>query len=125
MAVHETKSANDSLRRRMVVNYATALKLSGDKAASCKKLDEFDWTATSKAFKIAVAAIKDDMPTVLELMSAAAKAGDATIADYQTSPVFRDLRSQAAFQDRFRELFGKELIPQSSLPEDGPASSIE
>jgi hypothetical protein len=124
-AIYETKSANDSLRRKMVINYATAIKLSGDKNRSQKELDALDWSATGKAFKIAVAAIKDDTTTVLELMPAAAKAGDVNMTDYQTAPVFRDLRSQGAFQDRFREIFGKELIPQSNLPPEGPASSIE
>jgi hypothetical protein len=112
--ISQTGRHKDSVRRMMVVNYANAIKQGGDKARAIQELDKFDWTATSRKFQISVAAVKDDLATVLRLMPAVAKA-DIDESEFRTWPVFRDIRAEKSFQEKFRTLFGSELIATPAL----------
>ena len=109
-----TSGGEDLIRRMMAVNYANAIKMGGNKEKAIQQLDALDWSATSRKFQISGAAVKDDLKTVLELMPIVAKK-DIDEEDFRTWPVFRNARGEKEFQEKFRDIFGSELIATPAL----------
>lgn len=110
--ITKTKPTTDLTKRMLIVNYANALKLLGRQKDAKKQLEDVDWSATHVVFQISVAAVLDDCDRVVKLMKEAAKHKD--FGDAKESlrrwPVFHTVKQQPAFQDRFKELFGEDLI---------------
>jgi hypothetical protein len=99
--------------KMMIINYANAVKLSGDKERGEKILDSEDWSAVTDNFKICVAAVKDDMDTVLELMHPVVTMGLMGTGDFREWPVFDSMRSDPKFISSFEEQFGEKMFPGS------------
>jgi hypothetical protein len=114
--INHTGKSSDKMRRMMVVNYANAIKLGGDKKRARSELAKYDWSATNSAFQISVAAVRDDTSEVVQLMPHAVKSGEISEVNLRSWPVFKTVRGEKAFQDKFRELFGKDLIVSAALP---------
>jgi len=115
-----TKSENDLLRRMLAVNYANAIKLDGDKPRAEKELEKFDWSATNLAFQISVAAVKDNLNEVVKLMPTAVKSNELSEAALRRWPVFKIMRGQKPFQDKFKDIFGKDFISVATLAPEPP-----
>jgi hypothetical protein len=116
--VYHCPSGTDEVRRMMIVNYANALKLSGDVAGALKVVDAHDWTASSLKFVVSVAAVRDDIGAVIKLMEQASKTGDLGLAEFRTWPVFRPMRSNAEFRTAFKRIFGKDIIDDTVADAD-------
>lgn len=96
-------------RRMLVVNLASSFRHSGNQNKCVSTLDQEDWSASSEDFRICVAALKDDVDAVLQIMPAVAnKLVDK--ASFRTWPVFKWVREVADFQQKFEEIFGEPLI---------------
>ncbi len=61
------KHGSEAIRKRMIVNYANAIKLDGDKAKAEAILDAEDWSATTDVYRICVAAVKEDVDQVISM----------------------------------------------------------
>ena len=94
----------------MVVNLANAEKLRGNKDEAEKILQSEDWSAATDAFLVCVAAVRDDVQTVIRLMKPAVTAGHLKIADFQDWPVFEKVRSDQVFVDTFEREFNQRIV---------------
>lgn len=113
--INHTGTSSDMMRRMMAVNFANAIKLGGDKKRALTELAKYDWSATNIAFEISVAAVKDDAAQVAKLMSKAVKSGEINEASLRIWPAFKTVRSEKIFQDKFKEIFEKDLIVSAAL----------
>lgn len=104
------KHHSDKDRRMMVVNLANARRLSGNKVAASQTLEREDWSATSIDFQICVAAVKEDIPGLIELMRIAGKNGVISPSEYRDWPVFREIRAIPQFKECFEAIFEESLV---------------
>ena len=104
------KHGDEATRKRMVVNLANAEKLRGNKDEVEKILQSEDWSAATDAFLVCVAAVRDDVQTVIRLMKPAVTAGHLKIADFQDWPVFEKVRSDQVFVDTFEREFNQRIV---------------
>jgi hypothetical protein len=104
------KHGPESIRRRMVVNYANALKMSGDKTEARRVLDEEDWSASGDEYGISVAAVKDDTETVIFMMKRVVGSGKMELRNFREWPVFENIRKDPKFVEEFEKEFGEKLI---------------
>jgi hypothetical protein len=108
--INHTGRSKDRDHRMMVVNYANAIKLGGDKDRAIKELHKLDWSASNSAFRISVAAIEDNLPEILRLMPNAIRNKAISKDDFRGSPVFGPAREDLAFQAAFKKHFREELV---------------
>jgi len=102
--------ASDEIRRTMAINLANAVRLQGRRDEANKFLDKEDWSACSDLFKVCVAAVKEDVTTVVRFMRLIGAGARSNIEDYRTWPVFRVVRTQEPFIAAFEEIFGESII---------------
>jgi len=113
------KHGTEATRKRMVVNYANAEKLSGNKVHAESVLDKEDWTASSDDYRICVAAVKDDADSVIRMMKAVADAKLMEISCFRDWPVFENVRRNPKFIEAFEQEFGQKLIADRKAVEPG------
>jgi hypothetical protein len=104
------KHGNDAIRKMMVVNYANAVKLGGDKVQAERILGEEDWSASTDDYKICVAAVKGETATVIKMMKAVVESEKMKIASFREWPVFETIRAEPEFVSAFEEQFGEKLL---------------
>lgn len=122
--IHHTGPSTDAMRRMMIVNYANAIKLGGDRDRANAELAKHDWSATSTSFQISVAAIRDDISTVVRRMKAAVKSGELSEEELRNWPVFKKARGEKTFQDEFKKIFGRDLLSAVSLDKSPSATTV-
>jgi hypothetical protein len=105
--------ANDSVRRMMTVNFANAVRLQERKEEANKILDKEDWSSCNNEFKVSVAAVKEDMDTVVRLMKEIGAEGRPDKEAYRTWPVFRGVRTNEQFMRTFEGLFLESVVTPS------------
>jgi hypothetical protein len=101
------KHASEESRLMLVVNRAQAYKWTGEDEACKKILGAEDWSATSMKFKLACAALRDDIETVLQLMAQMGNDGEINKHFYREWPLFREVRKSKQFAAKFEEIFGE------------------
>lgn len=104
------KQGSDAIKKRMIVNLANALKLSGDKARAEKILNEEDWSSSTDAYKICVAAVKDDVDAVVRMMKSVVDANLIQISSFRDWAVFEKIREESKFIEAFERIFGEKLL---------------
>ena len=104
------KHGHDAIKKQMIVNYANAIKLGGDKKQAETILDAEDWTAATDKFKICVAAVKDDVDTVISMMKRTADAGGMDASSFRDWPVFEKIRSDPRFVESFECIFDEKIL---------------
>jgi hypothetical protein len=107
------RHGDDATRKRMAVNLANAEKLRGNKDEAERILQSEDCSAATEGFLVCVAAVRDDVQTVIELMKPAVAAGHLQIANFQDWPVFEKIRSDPMFVDTFEREFSRRIIAQN------------
>ncbi len=104
----------DLVRKRMIVNYANAVKLDGDLDGALKIIDKEDWSASQLKFRVCVAAVKNDVDAVSSLMKLSVESNELTLDNFKEWPVFMSLRSDQVFAQKFKDVFGVELLSDRS-----------
>jgi hypothetical protein len=104
------KQGSDATKKRMVVNYANAIKLGGDGKKAEIILNSEDWSASTDLYRICVAAVKDDVDTVVSMMKDCVKNKHITIQNIREWPVFETMRESRAFAEVFEMEFGEKLL---------------
>ncbi|MEQ8296952.1 MAG: hypothetical protein RIB55_10755 [Nitratireductor sp.] len=109
--VLNNKSSNmdDATRKMHVINCANAKKLA-EKEGYLDLLDSEDWSAVPEDFKICVAAVRDDVDTVVDLMNIVTNAGSIDKEDFRTWPVFKPLEKNKGFSDEFERIFKEPFV---------------
>lgn len=107
-------------RRMMAVNLANAYKIKGNKSASEAALNRFQWDSSSDEFKICVAAVRDDVDSVVPLMERVKSEDEIGKSGFRTWPVFSKIRRDPAFGAEFERLFGEPVVSAESRGEPNP-----
>jgi hypothetical protein len=99
------------------INKALAHYLSNNKEACIKVLDKHDWSATNDKFKLAIAVLKEDYETAIELMKSVGSTNKHLNKDaYREWPLFRQFRKTDEFKKAYLEIFGEELVYVETKP---------
>jgi hypothetical protein len=104
------KHGDEATRKRMIVNLANAEKFRGNKDEAERILQNEDWSAATDAFLICVAAVRDDVQTIVRLMKPAVASGNLKIDDFQNWPVFEKVRSDPTFVKAFEQEFNRRIV---------------
>ena len=107
------KHGTEAARKQMVVNYANAVKMGGDKEAAVKILDKEDWTATNDKYRICVHSVRDEVSDAVKLMKSVADAGLIDASEFRQWPVFETMRAESSFAAEFEKVFGEKLLGES------------
>jgi hypothetical protein len=99
----------DIIKKMMYVNLASAHRHSNEKDKCIRVLDEVDWSGSSDDYKLCVAALKDDVQKVIDLMGLVAGSGKITKSDFREWPVFDFIRDNGEFCEKYLEVFGEPL----------------
>ena len=98
-------------RLMLTINLASALRhLNKDPEKCIEVLDRVDWAASSDNFRICVAALKDDIAQVCDLMPNVVAAKTISKADFREWPVFDYVRDKPEFARTFENVFGDVLF---------------
>lgn len=104
------KHGNDATKKMMIINRANALKLGGEKDKALSVIDNEDWSASTDNYKICVAAIRDDIPAVIDLMHKVVVSGLLSTVEMREWPVFEKARADERFVEAFETIFGEKLL---------------
>ena len=104
------RGGNDYRRRMMVINQANAVRLQKREGDANRLLDTEDWSAVKDDIAVSVAAVRGDVDRLVALMEKIGPNGRPNAEDYRTWPVFRGLRSNARFKEKFQSVFGESVI---------------
>lgn len=103
--------ASDRTKRMIAVNYASALRLSGNEKESTELLDGWDWSSVSEDFGICVAAVRGDLDSVEKLMKEFGSNRIMRESYYREWPVFFHVRDDSRFLTAYEEVFGIPFRP--------------
>ena len=112
------KHGDELTRKMMVVNLSIAAKHGSDNEKAMKILDEEDWSAASDKFRICVAAIKEDIETVVRYFPMVAHAGEIPKEGFRYWPAFRSVKERPEFIEAFEKAFGEAFVVDRSSSED-------
>jgi hypothetical protein len=104
------KGGSERSRLQMLINHANAEKLSGNTEKANSILNSEDWTAKSEVFNVCVAAVKDDLKTVLSKMQAMSDDNEIGKYGFREWPVFEGIRAEAEFVEKFEKIFNEALF---------------
>ncbi len=115
------KHGPDKVRKQIVVNYANAEKLAGRMDSAEEILSRDDWSASTNDYVICVAAVRDDIDSVIKLMKSAVEAELLEISAFRSWPVFKNVSSNPKFIEVFEKEFVTPKHPLSTVtPRAGP-----
>ena len=109
-AVEVKGKREEGTRSMMIINLANALRLQGKVQDAKTILKEKDWSGSSRQLKLGVAAVSEDVESVVRLMREIGSKGDVTAEQYRTWPIFRRIRDRNEFAQAFRSIFKESLI---------------
>jgi len=102
---------NEKVRRMMIINLANAIRLQKRSDEANRLLDQYDWSACDQRFLLCVAAVKEDVKTVIQHMKSIGPRNDEmSIAAYRLWPVFVGMSEDPDFLAAFEGVFGEPLI---------------
>jgi hypothetical protein len=104
------KHGTELIRKMMIVNLANSEKLSGNREQAEKILQEEDWSAATDKFIISVAAVRDDVQTVVRLMKTVVVSKQLEVADFRDWPVFETVRTDPRFIETFEREFSQRMV---------------
>lgn len=111
------KHTNQEMLCIFTINKALAHYLSENKDACKNVLAKHDWSATSYKFKLAIAVLKEDYVTAIELMKSIGSTNKHINKDaYREWPLFRQFRKTEEFKIAYKEIFGEELVYVETKP---------
>lgn len=106
------KHASKENELYLKINLAIALKAQnkGEGDSYIKVLEDIDFSALSDLFRLANAALREDVASAVEIMRRMGpEAEKPNRLEYRTWPLFRWLRKSTEFQKAFEDIFGEPL----------------
>ena len=105
----QSPKASERTVKMMTVNLANAYKKSENQEKSYQVLDGVDWSATTDDFQICIAAIREDIDRVVELMPRVNRQGSIGMSQFREWPVFDWIRDEMVVRQKFEEVFGEPI----------------
>lgn len=110
-AITLPKPKRDLYMRICRVNYAQALKWSGDNAGAMGILDAVDWSGSIRDLRLGVEVLRDNYDDAVSLMKEIGKRGElVNRAAYREWPVFRRFRETDQFKLAYSEVYGAPFV---------------
>jgi hypothetical protein len=126
-ALSQPKFSDELYERMMLINYAQAWYHQGKKEEAIKIVGAKDWSASSADFRLAVAVLKDDVGTAVDLMKTIGR-NDNVIErlSYHSWPLFRDLRTTSEFLVAYHDIYGESFVQElrDKARKDAAAASV-
>jgi hypothetical protein len=114
--------SSDMVRKRIIVNYAQALKRSNESNKMHKLLASVDWSAAFLDFRLAHYVLTDDFQKAAELMlEIGPKGAMITETTYHAWPLFLEFRQSEQFAAAYSALYGYPFL--TKLKEEATAVS--
>jgi hypothetical protein len=105
--------SSDVRRRMAIINYAIALKFSGEEAKARLVLTTLDWSASNNDFRLAEAVLLDRFDDAAAIMRRIGKKGAFVRQEsYHVWPLFRAFRQTHEFMNAYQEVFGYPFVIQ-------------
>lgn len=109
----QNRPKSDKVRRTLLLNYAQAMKWSGDEEGARRLIDSEDWSASIREFRLGVAVLTEDFEEADKLMRAIGKNGEMVDRRwYLEWPIFREFRKTEKFRSAFADIFN-EVYPNA------------
>jgi len=104
-------------RRKLVdkINLANCYKLLGNDKECRKLLNDEDWSSMSDDFLICKMAIEGNAEAVASKMAVMVHTENWEGTHYEKWPVFYHVREDELVKAKFKEIYGRELIPQKKM----------
>lgn len=110
--------------RVRVVNMAIGLKFSGKVIEAQRLLESFDWTASYRDFKLAIAVLAENFDEAVELMESIGKAGEiVNQTSYHTWPLFTKFRERPEFYAAYEKIYGESFVTKVTNEATGAINS--
>lgn len=109
------KHGNEAQRLMMVINYANAHRMDDNMKKALEIINGEDWSASAPEYKICVAAIKNDIESVLNIMPLSKDS--VSPKSFREWPVFNTMRENPKFISAFESLYGEKLFVDSKSDE--------
>ena len=106
----QSSVASERLTKMMTVNLANAYKKLAQEEKAHEIISGVDWSATTDDFQICIAAIREDIHDVVELMPKVVRAKLIGKSDFREWPVFDWIREDKSVREKFEEIYGEPLI---------------
>lgn len=105
----QNRKAQDQTIKMMIVNLANCYKKLDKPEKMNEVLDSTDWSSASDQFQVCIAAVRDEVDTVVSLMGRVKDERVVGSDGFRTWPVFDTVRSDPKFVAAFEEVFGEPL----------------
>ncbi|HYD82610.1 MAG TPA: hypothetical protein VEA63_01130 [Opitutus sp.] len=102
--------ADDDNRLICLMNYANAMKLSGDSEEAARILSTDDWSTKDRLFRVCVAAVRDDVEECVLQMKALGVSKQLTASAYKFWPVFKNVKEDARFVSAVKDIYGDDAL---------------
>jgi hypothetical protein len=126
LSEHMRKDASDITLRIRVINIAIALKFSNQQGECLKLLQKFDWTASYRDFKLAIAVLDDNLTGAIEIMKIIGRSGEMIDQTaYHTWPLFTKLREQGEFYKAYQDIYNEPYFKKPQTIQADEPKKIE
>lgn len=107
------KMFNDSNKKILIINYAIALKFSGDTARAIETLDKTDFSSSIYDYKMANEVLRDNFTEALKYLKLIGAKGDHVNEEaYLRWPLFKEIRKDHRFGELFKDIYKKDFNQQ-------------
>ncbi len=117
-------AASERVTKMMTVNLANAYKKTKRKEKAYEVISGVDWSATTDDFQICIAAIREEVERVVELLPKVAREEMIELSQFREWPVFDWIREEAAVRAKFEEVYGEPMIAPSGRGEGDDRNEI-
>lgn len=105
------KISGDIYTRMMAINYAIALKFSGEQKAAVSVINKLDWTTVSYDFQLSYAVLNDNFTEASSIMRKIGTQSDLVREmSYHEWPLFKEFRESSEFLASYKEVYGYDYL---------------
>lgn len=114
------KNISEVDMRIRIVNAAIGLKFDGNSAAAIKLLESYDWSASYRDFKLALAVLTERWEEAVAIMKSIGRNGELLTQEaYHTWPLFFEFRKREEFFEAYASIYGHPYSEKVQTP-NGP-----
>jgi hypothetical protein len=120
-----TQKADEIARRMRLINTANAFCRTKQKEQAFKLLDNEDWSASSREFKLANEVLREQYSEAVKIMRSIGKEGEfLDQIGYHTWPLFEEFRKEIQFQETYEAIFGVPFLKKATKDAHAQAKKL-